>query len=166
RLAPTLFRVARIVGEAIREVHRLDAEPLRQQGADFSASFILGGQIKGERPRLFNIYSAGNFIEATPETCFFQIGEIKYGKPVFDRILSPKTALDEAAKLTLISFDSTMRSNLSVGPPIDLLCYRTDSFQVDVCHRFGEGDPYMADIRRQWGEGLRRVFEGLPPPMV
>jgi putative proteasome-type protease len=164
--AKTMYRVARIVGEALREVHRLDGEALREHNADFASSFVLGGQIKGERARLFHVYSAGNFIEATPDTPLFQIGEIKYGKPVLDRILTMNMSLAEAAKLVLISFDSTMRSNLSVGLPIDLLCYENNSLAVRHLRRLGEDDPFLSSIRKQWGEGLRRVFERIAPPSL
>lgn len=164
--ARTMYRVARIVGHALREVYSHEAEALRQHGTDFSATFILGGQIKGERPRLFHVYAPGNFIEATPDTPFFQIGEIKYGKPVFDRLLKMAMPLEQAAKLVLISFDSTMRSNLSVGLPIDLLCYERDSLAVRHLRRLTEGDGYMGGIRKQWGEGLRRVFEHIEPPAL
>lgn len=164
--AKTMFRVARIVGEALREVYQDDGESLKAHGTDFNASFILGGQIEGERPRLFHVYAAGNFIEATAETPFFQIGETKYGKPVFDRLLRQDMPLAEAAKLVLISFDSTMRSNLSVGLPIDLFCYERDSLKARFNRRLGEGDDYLAGIRRQWGEGLKRVFVGIEPPSL
>ncbi|MDR3440066.1 peptidase [Telmatospirillum sp.] len=162
--AKTMYRVARIVGQALREVYEEDGESLQRHGTEFNATFILGGQIKGERPRLFHIYSAGNFIEATPETPFFQIGETKYGKPVFDRILKQSMPLAEAAKLVLISFDSTMRSNLSVGLPIDLFCYESDSLKVAHYRQMGEADGYLSGIRRQWGEGLKRVFIDIAPP--
>ncbi|PKU26524.1 peptidase [Telmatospirillum siberiense] len=162
--AKTMFRVARIVGQALREVYQDDAESLKAHGGEFNANFILGGQIKGERARLFHVYSAGNFIEATAETPFFQIGETKYGKPVFDRLLKQSMPLAEAAKLVLISFDSTMRSNLSVGLPIDLLCYEGGSLAVEHYRQLDEADGYLAGIRRQWGEGLKRVFTGIAPP--
>lgn len=162
--AKTMFRVARIVGQALREVFQDDGESLEAHGTEFNANFILGGQIKGERPRLFRIYSAGNFIEATAETPFFQIGETKYGRPVFDRLLKQSMPLREAAKLVLISFDSTMRSNLSVGLPIDLLSYQEGSLRVEHYRQLGDADGYLAGIRRQWGEGLKRVFVGIEPP--
>jgi putative proteasome-type protease len=162
--AKTMFRVARIIGQALREVYDDDALSLKAHGAEFNASFILGGQIKGERPRLFHIYAAGNFIEATPETPFFQIGETKYGKPVFDRLLKQNMPLAEAAKLVLISFDSTMRSNLSVGLPIDLFCYEGDSLSISHYRKLEETDGYLAGIRRQWGDGLKQVFTGISPP--
>ncbi len=161
--APTMYQVARLAGEALRDVHRIDAAHMRNHNVDFNATLILGGQIKGEEPRLFMIYAAGNFIEAHSDTHMFQIGEIKYGKPVFDRLLVRSMSFSDAAKLTLISFDSTMRSNLSVGPPIDMICYRKDSFCVTDQRRFTEQHPYLLEIRRLWGEALRRAFEDIPP---
>ena len=160
--APTMFECARLVGETIRGVHRQDAEALKQFGVDFNASFILAGQIGDEPPRLFNIYAAGNFIEASIDTPYFQIGESKYGKPIVDRIVTSKTSLDEAAKCALISMDSTIRSNLSVGLPIDMLLYRTDSFAPAAPHRITADDPYFLKLSRGWGEGLRRTFARLP----
>lgn len=160
---PTMFQAARLAGEALREVDRIDGEHLRKHNVDFNATLLLGGQIKGEEPRLFMIYAAGNFIEARCDTPVFQIGEIKYGKPVFDRILTRSTSIADAAKLTLISFDSTMRSNLSVGPPIDMICYRKDSLRVTDQRRFTESDPYLLDIRRRWGAALRHAFYDIPP---
>jgi putative proteasome-type protease len=164
--AHSMYRVARIFGDAMREVERIDGPALAQHNTEFAATMILGGQVQGERPRLFHIYSPGNFIEATEDTPFFQAGEIKYGRPVFDRILKYGMPLDQAAKLVLISFDSTMRSNLSVGMPIDLLCYEKDSFAVKHLRRLTDGDGYMAGIRKQWGEGLRSVFETIAPPSL
>jgi len=164
--ARTMYRVARIFGDAMREVQRLDGPSLAQHNTEFAATLILGGQVLGERPRLFPLYAPGNFIEATEDTPFFQAGEIKYGRPVFDRILKYGMPIDQAAKLVLISFDSTMRSNLSVGMPIDLLTYEKDSFAVQHMRRLTEGDGYMAGIRKQWGEGLRSVFETIAPPSL
>lgn len=164
--AKSMFRVARIVGDALRKVHKTDAEHLHKHNTEFNATFLVGGQIKGERPRLFLVYAAGNFIEATPETSFFQIGETKYGKPVFDRLLSRSMPLADAAKLVLISFDSTIRSNLSVGMPVDLFCYEADSLKISHHKRLAEGDAYMAGIRRQWGAGLRKVFQDIAPPEI
>jgi putative proteasome-type protease len=161
--APTMYQVARLTGDAMREVHRLDGEHLRKHNFEFNATILVGGQIKGEEPRLFMIYAAGNFIEAKPDTPMFQIGEVKYGKPVFDRILKRTTSIGDAAKLTLISFDSTMRSNLSVGLPIDMLCYRRDSFDATDQRRFCERDPYLLEIRRRWSEALRAAFDNIPP---
>ena len=162
--APTMFDVANLVGEALRQTHQQEVTYLAQSNIDYSASFLLGGQINGENQRLFHIYAQGNFIEATHETSFFQIGETKYGKPILDRVIKPETELADAVKSVLVSFDSTMRSNISVGPPIDLLCYRRDSYQVLLQNHIKEDDPYFNLIRRQWGDGVRQVFSGLPNP--
>jgi putative proteasome-type protease len=162
--ASSMFEVADLVGNALREVRRRDEPYLRQNNIDANASFIVGGQIRGEPQRLFNIYSEGNFIEATPETPYFQIGESKYGKPVIDRVVTRHTQLLEAAKCVLVSFDSTMRSNISVGLPIDLVIYDNNSLQVRVQRRIDESDAYFRMIHTEWGEGLRRVFAELPNP--
>jgi putative proteasome-type protease len=160
----TVFDAARVVGEAVRAVHHEDAEHLKRHSAEFNQSILLGGQIAGERPRLFNVYAAGNFIEAVPETPYFQIGETKYGKPILDRVIGTKSDLDEGAKCVLISFDSTIRSNLSVGLPIDLFQYRADSFEIGGLHRITDNDPYFSGLRKGWSEGLKRVFAELPNP--
>ena len=160
----SLFDVAALVGEALREVQRRDAAFLAQSNIDFGATLLLGGQIRGEEPRLFNIYAQGNFIEAMSDTIYFQVGESKYGKPILDRVLSPATPHHEAAKCALISFDSTVRSNISVGLPIDLAWYPRDSLRMGVQKRIVEGDPYFSMIRQNWGSGLRRVFGELPDP--
>jgi putative proteasome-type protease len=162
--AESMFDVARLVGDARREVKSRDGPYLLQNNIDSSANFIVGGQIKGEPPRLFDVYSEGNFIEATAETCYFQIGESKYGKPVIDRVVSRSTSLVEAAKCTIVSFDSTMRSNISVGLPIDILVYEADTLKVTQKRRIEESDGYFQLIHTQWGEGLRRVFAQLPDP--
>ncbi len=162
--APTLFDVANLVGEALRQTHQHEGTYLAQSNIDFSASFLLGGQISGENQRLFHIYAQGNFIEASQETSFFQIGETKYGKPILDRVIKPETAMVDAVKSVLVSFDSTMRSNISVGPPIDLLCYKRDTYKVLLQSHIKEDDPYFNLIRRQWGDGVRQVFSGLPNP--
>ena len=128
----------------------------------FNASFILGGQIAGEQPRLFRIYSQGNFIEASLETPFFQTGETKYGKPIIDRVITRSTSLNDAAKCVLVSFDSTMCSNLSVGMPIDLICYQRDSLEVTMRRCFDKGDTYFNELGKQWTEGVRQVFSQLP----
>jgi putative proteasome-type protease len=153
-----------MVGDALREMQRRDGPYLMQSNIDFAAHLILGGQIAGEPPRLFNIYSQGNFIEATPETLYFQIGESKYGKPVIDRVVTSATPVAEAAKSVLISFDSTIRSNISVGLPIEMLWYPRESLRVGVHKRIAEGDPYFTMLRQGWGGGLRRVFGELPNP--
>lgn len=162
--APNLFEAATRIGEALREVHRRDAGALKGFGVEFNASLILAGQIAGEPPRLFNIYAAGNFIEASRDTPYFQIGESKYGKPILDRVIKPETSLDEAAKCALISMDSTIRSNLSVGLPLDLLYLRRDALRVDHHVSIDAEHPYFAMIRSRWGEQLRRVFQELPNP--
>ena len=162
--AQSMFDVARLLGDAMREVNERDGEYLMQNNIDSSANFLVGGQIRGEPPRLFRVYSEGNFIEATPETCYFQIGETKYGKPIIDRVINRKTGLLEATKCTLVSFDSTMRSNISVGLPIDLLIYETDKLSIKLQRRIEESDPYFQMVHTQWGEGLRRVFAQLPNP--
>lgn len=162
--APNLFEAARHVGDTLREVHRRDAEALAAFNIDFAAGFILGGQIAGEAPRLFSIYAAGNFIEATPETPYFQIGESKYGKPIIDRVLRPGTPMAEAAKCALISMDSTIRSNLSVGPPLDLLTIRSGELKIAHRQSIDATTPYFQMIRSSWGQALRHAFDELPNP--
>ena len=162
--ASSMFDVARLLGDALREVKSRDGPFMEQHNIDASANFIVGGQIHDEAPRLFEVYSEGNFIEATPDTCYFQIGESKYGKPVIDRVVHRGTSLLDATKCTIVSFDSTMRSNISVGLPIDLLVYETGSLQVALQRRIQEFDPYFQMVHHQWGEGLRRVFAQLPDP--
>ncbi len=162
--ATSMFDIARLIGDSLREVKNRDGAYLMQNNIDSSANFLVGGQIRGEPPRLFEVYSEGNFIEATPDTCYFQIGESKYGKPVIDRVIQPGTSLVEATKCTLVSFDSTMRSNISVGLPIDLLVYEADSLTVKLQRRIDEANPYFQMVHKAWGEGLRRVFAELPNP--
>ena len=154
----TLFQAARLVGETVRELRRNEKEMIEDNPNLFGASFILGGQILGERPRLFQIYQEGNFIEATKDTAYFQIGEHKYGKPILDRVANPEMRMGNAAKLLLISFDSTLRSNLSVGMPIDLLIYRKDELKVGEQRRIEERDPYFRKISAGWSQALRNAF--------
>jgi putative proteasome-type protease len=161
--ARTFFDVAQIVGDRLRAVGERDAEYVRPYG-DPTASFLVGGQIKGEPPRLFEIYAAGNFAEATDRSPFLQIGETKYGKPILDRALQSDSSLDEAAKLALLSFDATLRSNLSVGAPIDLLRYAAGSFVSDNLVTFDEDNPYWSHLRQTYSEGLSALVEGLPAP--
>ena len=158
----SMWEVAELVGSALREVRHRDGPFLMQTNVDASANFIIGGQIAGEEQRLFMVYTEGNFIEATPETPYFQIGEVKYGKPIIDRVITAGTNMDDAVKCVLVSFDSTMRSNLSVGLPIDLVCYEKDSLHLSLVRRFDEQDPYMRTLRQKWGEGVRRAFAELP----
>jgi putative proteasome-type protease len=162
--ATSMFEVARLLGDALREVKTRDGPYMAQNNIDSHANFLVGGQIAGEAPRLFDVYSEGNFIEATPETCYFQIGESKYGKPVLDRVVTRDSSLVEATKCTLVSFDSTMRSNISVGLPIDLLVYESNSLSVRLQRRIEETDRYFQMVHKEWGEGLRRVFTQLPDP--
>jgi putative proteasome-type protease len=162
--ARTMYDAAEMVGGALRDVERRDGPFLQQSGIEVSSSFIVGGQIKGEGPRLFHVYAQGNFIEATDDTPYFQLGESKYGKPILDRVVSMATPQKEAAKCVLISFDSTMKSNISVGLPIDLVWYPRDSLRIGLQQRIREGDPYFTMLRSRWGGGLRRVFSELPDP--
>jgi putative proteasome-type protease len=156
--AKTMFQAARIVGKAVREVKSIDGDFLHSNGEAFAASFIFAGQIGKERPRLFNIYAAGNFIEATVDTPFFQIGEHKYGKPILDRVARNDMKLGDAAKMVLLSFDSTLRSNLSVGLPIDLLTYETGTLKIEHTKRIGLDDPYFKMLSSEWSKALRTAF--------
>jgi putative proteasome-type protease len=160
----SLFDVATLVGDALRDIQRKDGPYLAQSNIDYNATLLLGGQVKGEEQRLFNIYAQGNFIEALSDTMYFQVGESKYGKPILDRVLSSNTPYQEAAKCALISFDSTIRSNISVGLPIDLAWYPRDSLRMGMQKRIGEGDPYFSMIRQSWGGGMRKLFAELPNP--
>ncbi len=161
---PNMFEAARCVGEALREMHARDGEALKAQSVEFNASFIVGGQIKGEAPRLFQVYAAGNFIEASPDTTYFQIGESKYGKPIIDRVTRRSMPLSEAAKCALISMDSTIRSNLTVGLPLDLVIVRRDEYRVASHMDIGPDNGYFQMIRGAWGEALREAFSELPNP--
>ena len=160
--ARTMFDVAMRVADAMRDIERRDGGYLEENEIGFNASFIVGGQIRGEPARLFRIYAEGNFIEAGLDTPYFQTGETKYGKPIIDRVMTRSMPLAEATKCVLVSFDSTMRSNLSVGMPIDLLCYQRDSLEVQRRRRFDDGDAYFTALSNEWGEGTRQVFRKLP----
>lgn len=163
--AASMYEAAQIVGAAIRTVHERDAKSLEQFGIDFNVSMIFGGQINGERCRLFQMYSAGNFIESHNENTYFQIGEAKYGKPIIDRVVTPATPLNEAAKCALISMDSTLRSNISVGLPLDLLIYEEGSLAVTRFVTIDENNQYFQMIRNTWGLQLKKVFEGIADPV-
>ena len=163
--ASSMFDAARVLGSAIRRVYQRDAESLKQAGMDFNVSLIFGGQIAGEGMRLFQVYSAGNFIEATPETPYFQIGESKYGKPVLDRVITPSTPLEEAAKCALVSMDSTLKSNLSVGLPLDMVVYEANSFSTDKIVCIDDNNPYFKMLHNSWGQKLREVFDSIEDPM-
>jgi putative proteasome-type protease len=160
--AKTMFDVAMLVSDAVREVEKRDGKYLEASGIPFNASFIIGGQIKGEPMRLFRTFAEGNFIEAGADTPFFQTGEAKYGKPIIDRVITPSASLADTMKCVLVSFDSTMRSNLSVGMPIDLVCYERDSLKVGLRRRFEQGDAYFSALGAEWSVGVREVFRKLP----
>ena len=162
--AKTMFDVALVVGQALRTVHARDAEDLKEHGHDFNGSFILGGQIKDEDPRLFHVYSAGNFIESSVDTPYFQIGETKYGKPIIDRVITRSASLAQAAKCALVSMDSTIRSNLSVGPPLDLAIIRRDELKLATHMSIDMENEYFRMIRTRWGYALKEVFSSLPNP--
>jgi putative proteasome-type protease len=154
--------VAALVGETVRRVISRDGPALSQQNIDPGCTFIVGGQIAGEAPRLFHVYPQGNYIETSGETNYFQIGETKYGKPIIDRVVQQDTSINDVAKCLLVSFDSTMRSNLSVGLPIDLLGYEADSLRVTMVRRYDESDAYVREISRIWSAGLRKAFAEVP----
>ena len=161
---PSMFRAAQLVGEAIRRIYKTDGMALEAQNIPFDVSVLLGGQLKGRGMRLFQVYSAGNFIEATPDTPFLQIGEHKYGKPILDRAMDFTTELYDGVKLVLVSMDSTLRSNLTVGMPIDLLVYRRDQQTAELKRRITENDAYFTMIRTRWSEALRDAYRVMPRP--
>lgn len=163
--AKSMFDACRVLGAAVRRVYERDAAALRASGVEFNVSMIFGGQIGTEGMRLFQIYSPGNFIEATDETPYFQIGESKYGKPVLDRVITPNTPLDEAAKCALVSMDSTLKSNLSVGLPLDMVVYQAGSLHTDRIMCIDEHNPYFQMLRSSWGDKLRQMFDSIEDPM-
>jgi putative proteasome-type protease len=163
---PSMFESAELVGQTMREVIQRDKPEGKVSQVDFSCSMILGGQIRGETPRLFNIYPEGNFIEATRETPYFQIGESKYGKPILDRVMSFETPLDQAYQCALISFDSTMKSNLSVGMPLDVAIYRNDHLRPCFIEQVDEHNDYFHQLRAQWHRGIQSLFNELSPPTI
>lgn len=162
--AKNSYEAAVVVGDAIKQVYERDHVALEKSGLEFNCNMIFGGQVKGEKPRLFNIYSAGNFIEATPETCYFQIGESKYGKPILDRVLNFNTPLNLATKCVLISMDSTLKSNISVGLPLDMLVYEKNSLKATKLITLDDANPYFAMIHQAWGEKLREAFNSIAEP--
>lgn len=162
--APTMFQAAQRIGRAIRDVHRLEGTALSAEDINFDVSFLFGGQIKGSRMRLFMIYPAGNFIECTVDTPYLQIGEHKYGKPVLDRAISYDVDLYDALKVGLVSMDSTMRSNLGVGMPIDILLARPDTCTAELNMRIEAGEPYFHDLRSRWSAALRAAHQSIPRP--
>jgi len=161
---PSMFRAAQLVGEAVRRVYHTDGPNLEAQNVKFEVSILLGGQLRNRGMRLFQIYSAGNFIEATPDTPFLQIGETKYGKPILDRVLQYETDPRDGIKLVLVSMDSTLRSNLTVGMPIDLLVYRRDVLRAEIRRRITDNDPYFRMISEGWSEALRDAYRAIPRP--
>lgn len=164
RSVPTMLRAAQLVGNAIRQVFREDGPSLEAQKIAFDVSLLLGGEIAGDDMHLYQLYAAGNFIEASPDTPFLQIGEHKYGKPILDRALSHATPLEDGVKLVLISMDSTLRSNLAVGLPMDLLVLRRNELRVGLQRRITEEDSYFRLIRERWGNALREVYQAIPKP--
>lgn len=162
--APTMFQAAQRIGRAIRNIQSVEGTALKAAEIEHEVAFLFGGQIKGDRLRLFMIYSAGNFIECTTDTPYLQIGEHKYGKPVLDRAVRYDTDLYDALKIGLISMDSTMRSNLGVGLPIDLVVVRTDSCDAELSYRIEPGEPYFQDLRERWSAALRAAHISIPRP--
>ena len=157
-----MYDIAQYIGSKSREIQELDRSWLEKDNIDYSCNFLLGGQIQGEEPQLYLIYPQGNFIQATQETPFLQIGETKYGKPILDRTITYTTPLEDVAKCALLSIDSTMKSNISVGPPINLVMYNTDSFQISHKLELRLGAPYIAKIRKLWEQSVRKAFEAMP----
>ncbi len=162
--ARSMFAAAELIGRAVRKVHDVQGEALEKAKVSFDATMLFGGQVAGGRMRLFMIYSAGNFIEATRDTPYLQIGEHKYGKPVLDRAVAFDTRVDDALKLALISMDSTMRSNLGVGLPIDIAVLPRDTMTLEVDHRIDNVDPYFHDLRDRWSVALRAAHIAIPRP--
>jgi putative proteasome-type protease len=160
---PTMFQIARLVGDTLREVIQANAATGQKADSSFNSTMILGGQIKGIEPRLFLIYPEGNFIEASDDTPFFQIGETKYGRPILVRAYDPGMSVEEAVKLLMVSFDSTVKANLSVGLPLDLQIIEKDAFQLGASKRIEADDPYFAQISSGWGDALKKAFDSLPP---
>lgn len=159
---PTMYEVTRYVGRKLRSIEEQDRQWLEKDNIDFRCSLLVGGQIRGEEAQLYRVYSQGNCIQATPETPYLQIGETKYGKPILDRTLKFDTPLESVAKCALLSIDSTMRSNISVGPPINLMMYNSNSFEIRHQLQLRIGDPYLAKIRLLWETSLKEIFEGMP----
>ena len=160
--APSMFQVARLVGDTLREVIQRNSDVGQKADATFHATFIVGGQINGSKSRLFLVYPEGNFIEANSDTPYFQIGETKYGKPILLRAYDADMSWEEAIKLLLISFDSTIKANLSVGPPLDMQVYQTDSFECLHRQRINAEDPYFVNVSQGWGNALKSAFKKLP----
>lgn len=161
---PSMFRAAQIVSEAVRQTYNVHKEAMQSQGVSFEVGMMLGGQIRGREMRLYQVYSAGNFIEATEDTPFLQLGEHKYGKPILDRAVTYDIDLYDAIKLALVSMDSTLRSNLSVGMPLDLLMYRRDALKLEIRRRIADDDAYFRHVREYWSGALREAYQRIPRP--
>jgi putative proteasome-type protease len=159
---PSMFQVAKLVGNTLKEVIHRNADTGQKADASFNATMIVGGQIRGSEPRLFMVYPEGNFIEASVDTPFFQIGETKYGRPILVRAFDPDMSFEDAVKLLLVSFDSTIKANLSVGLPLDLEIYETDSYSIGRQRRINADDPYYQTISNGWGDALKQAFQHLP----
>jgi putative proteasome-type protease len=164
RTVASMFGAAQLVGAAVRKVYGLHGDAMKAQSIGFDVDLLLGGQIKGRGMRLFHIYAAGNCIEATEDTPYLQVGEHKYGKPILDRAARYDTDLYDAVKLALVSMDSTLRSNLTVGLPVDLLVYRRDELKLEVRRRITDTDPYFRDLRDRWSTALREAYRAIPRP--
>ena len=165
--APSMFQAAMRIGQAIRNVHHIEGPALEASDVKFDVSFLFGGQIKGDRLRLYMIYTAGNFIECTTDTPYLQIGEHKYGKPILDRAVRYGVDIYDGLKIALISMDSTLRSNLSVGMPIDVAVARRDACDAELIYRIEPGDPYFHDLSERWSAALRAAHMAIPrPPYV
>ena len=160
-----MFRAAQLIGKAIRRVRTVDGPGMKEADIRFDVSFLFGGQIKGDAMRLYMIYSAGNFIECSHDAPFLQVGEHKYGKPILDRAVSHGTDLYDALKIALISMDSTMRSNLSVGLPIDIAVIRRNGLKTELVHRIEVGETYFHDLRERWSTALRAAHMAIPAPL-
>jgi putative proteasome-type protease len=158
----TVYETVRYIGSKVRAVEKRDRAALEADGFSFNINLIVGGQIAGMAPEVHLIYPQGNSIHATRESPFLQIGEAKYGKPILDRGFSYETKLSEAVKFGVVSLDATMKSNVSVGPPVDILCYRTDSLQADMRTRLEANDPYLQEIGRKWQDGIIKLVNDMP----
>jgi putative proteasome-type protease len=158
----SFLQTVHYVGQRLREVRRMDAEALDRAGISFNSNFILGGQIEKQPPEIYQIYPEGNAIHASSESPFLQIGELKYGKPILDRVFTSKTTLAEAAKLGLLSLDATAKSNLSVGTPFEMLAYRAGSLEVRHRMKFEENDPYLRMVCDRWQAGLIQLVHDIP----
>lgn len=159
---PSMFQVARLVGDTLRDVINTHAQTGQKASSTFNATIIVGGQIAGSPPRLFLIYPEGNFVEAGEDTPFFQIGETKYGRPILVRAYDEEMSFEDGLKLLMVSFDSTIKANLSVGLPLDYQCYKTNSLELGDWGRIEQADPYFSEISDGWGEALRTAFASLP----